>query len=87
MHVMGSVEWELVQKVYTRYAVLSLCCWPVEHSNTVGPVNIQTSASDFFGKEIYQTWARIHKKYLKRANFRRSLGNVALLIIASLGST
>jgi hypothetical protein len=32
---------------------------------TVGPVNIQTSASDFWGKQIHQTWARIPKKYLK----------------------
>jgi hypothetical protein len=35
---------------------------------TVGPVNIQTSASNFLGKQIHQAWARISKKYLKRAN-------------------
>jgi hypothetical protein len=34
---------------------------------TVGPVNIQPSASDFWGKQIHQTCARIPKKYLKRA--------------------
>jgi hypothetical protein len=36
--------------------------------HTVGPVNIQTLASDFWGKQIHQTWARIPKKDLKRAN-------------------
>jgi hypothetical protein len=35
---------------------------------TGGPVNIQTSASDFWGKQIHQTWARVAKKYLNRVN-------------------
>jgi hypothetical protein len=35
---------------------------------TVGPLNIQKSASDFGNKEIHQTWVRIPKKYRKRAN-------------------
>jgi hypothetical protein len=50
-------------------------CWPfcvLFGTNTVGPVNIRTSASEFWDKQIHQTWARIPKKYLKRANIYRS---------------
>jgi hypothetical protein len=39
-----------------------------EFVNSVGLVNIQTSASVFRGKQTYKTWACIPKKYLKRAN-------------------
>jgi hypothetical protein len=35
---------------------------------TVRPVNIQTSASELWDKQIHQRWARIPKKYLKCAN-------------------
>jgi hypothetical protein len=33
----------------------------------VGPANIQTSVSDFLGKQIDQAWACIPEKYLKCA--------------------
>jgi hypothetical protein len=36
----------------------------------IGPVNIQTPASDLWGKQVHQACARIPKTYLKRANKR-----------------
>jgi hypothetical protein len=44
---------------------MSVC---VSHSSTAGPVNIQSPSSVFWGKQIHQTWSRIPKKYVKRAN-------------------
>jgi hypothetical protein len=34
----------------------------------VEPVHIQPSASEFWGKEIHQTWACIPKEYFKGVN-------------------
>jgi hypothetical protein len=48
-------------------AVLTEAAAHIEQ-NAVGPVNIQTAASEFWGKRIHQTCARIPKKCLKRAN-------------------
>jgi hypothetical protein len=39
----------------------------INAADTAGPVKIQTSASDFWGKQMHQTRARIPQKYLKRA--------------------
>jgi hypothetical protein len=47
--------------------VYSCTCSP-QHTNTVGPVNIQTSPSYFQGKQIHQTWARMPKNNLKCTN-------------------
>jgi hypothetical protein len=41
---------------------------PTALCSTIGPANIRTSASEFWGKRILQTWAVIPIKYLKRAN-------------------
>jgi hypothetical protein len=45
------------------------------HPDPVGWVSIQTSASHFWGRQIHQIWARIPKKYLKRANTWRFEGD------------
>jgi hypothetical protein len=37
-------------------------------TDTIGPVNIQTSASWFWGKQIHQTRDGMPKKYLNHAN-------------------
>jgi hypothetical protein len=36
--------------------------------STAGPANIQAFVPDFWGEQIHQTWDRILKKDLKRAN-------------------
>jgi hypothetical protein len=38
------------------------------HASTLVSVNSQASVSDFWGKQIHQTWAHIPMKYLKCAN-------------------
>jgi hypothetical protein len=67
-HLLSVSEWIRCQQERQK----SKSAVQTSHLSTVGPVNIQISASSFWGKQIHQTRARIPKKYLKRMNIKRS---------------
>jgi hypothetical protein len=70
-HIQSTVNFAHAMKIIEDAQLLD-ACEPMEtfqpHTVRVGPVNIQTSASDVWGKQIHPAWDRIPRKYLKRAN-------------------
>jgi hypothetical protein len=66
----------VVVKKHTHFLGLEklhvLLAWKADHAlqeyDTLGPVKFQAFVSEFWGKQIQQTWARVPKNDLKHAN-------------------
>jgi hypothetical protein len=46
----------------------------VARPRTVGQVNIQASASEFWSKQMHQTWARLPEKITQARDYLEALG-------------